>query len=342
MLYLFWIIILYARRTLAYPISGGIEMKLKRTLSLILTLVMLAALAPTAAFADDTSTLSSKYVTVNAGEGVSVWNTDISNGGVTSNRIIVHASDDAVYDAVFPEDAGTAAALAYCSESFEYMTADYIKPDKDGNDGMLVWVYVRSGSVELKVVSSLRNADGSAIKPYREDSSPLDYTFLKTDQAADTLISDKCSLTNVTLVLFGTDGAEIRRVIDGDGHDYDTYRFSNVLVCVDSYADGAKTGTGSLPVSFAAAIGLEPYFGAKVVIPASEDLRRVGTVKVTNGSGIYAAPRIKARDAANLISWSLEQSTTVFIDDIDHTKEDGARLLSTPPYTAYLKIAEGV
>ena len=27
--------------------------------------------------------------------------------------------------------------------------------------------------------------------------------------------------------------------------------------------------------------------------------------------------------------------------DIDHTEEDGARLVSTPPYTAYLKIAEG-
>lgn len=27
--------------------------------------------------------------------------------------------------------------------------------------------------------------------------------------------------------------------------------------------------------------------------------------------------------------------------DIDHTQEDGARLVSTPPYTAYLKIAEG-
>ena len=27
--------------------------------------------------------------------------------------------------------------------------------------------------------------------------------------------------------------------------------------------------------------------------------------------------------------------------DIDHTEEDGARVVSTPPYTAYLKIAEG-
>ena len=30
-----------------------------------------------------------------------------------------------------------------------------------------------------------------------------------------------------------------------------------------------------------------------------------------------------------------------FFGDIDHTWEDGERLLSTPPYTAYLKIAEG-
>lgn len=33
--------------------------------------------------------------------------------------------------------------------------------------------------------------------------------------------------------------------------------------------------------------------------------------------------------------------TPTYFGDIDHTEEDGARLVSTPPYTAYLKIAEG-
>lgn len=37
----------------------------------------------------------------------------------------------------------------------------------------------------------------------------------------------------------------------------------------------------------------------------------------------------------------LEDDQPTFFGDIDHTIEDGPRLLSTPPYTAYLKIAEG-
>ena len=37
----------------------------------------------------------------------------------------------------------------------------------------------------------------------------------------------------------------------------------------------------------------------------------------------------------------LEDDRPAFFGDIDHTVEDGPRLLATPPYTAYLKIAEG-
>lgn len=37
----------------------------------------------------------------------------------------------------------------------------------------------------------------------------------------------------------------------------------------------------------------------------------------------------------------MEGDTPTYFGDIDHTLEDGARLVSTPSYTAYLKIAEG-
>lgn len=37
----------------------------------------------------------------------------------------------------------------------------------------------------------------------------------------------------------------------------------------------------------------------------------------------------------------MEGDQPTFFGDIDHTIEDGSRVLSTPPYTAYLKIAEG-
>ena len=52
------------------------------------------------------------------------------------------------------------------------------------------------------------------------------------------------------------------------------------------------------------------------------------------GTGSYTeiVPALEELDAGG---------TPCRFGDIDHTEEDGARIVSTPPYTAYLKIAEG-
>ncbi len=283
-------------------------MKLQKPISLILALVLLFSIVPLQAAAQTESAGSqtvTKQTTVNAGESVSVWNTDIAQNAVDSNKITVQAAEGSSYDVVFAEDSGTAAALAYYMESFTWETADYIRPDKDAEDGMLVSLFVHSGSVTLTVESNGEDLDAEPLKLYAGDSTPLDYTFLEKGQAADTVLPDKCSLTNVTVVLLGTSGTEIRRVVNADGHDYDTYRFSNADGALfDTYSNGSKIGTQLLPVSCIAAIDLDLYFGAMFVIPASDALRRVGTVKVTKGTAIYASPSIKERDESKLTSWA--------------------------------------
>ena len=52
------------------------------------------------------------------------------------------------------------------------------------------------------------------------------------------------------------------------------------------------------------------------------------------GTGSYT-------DIVPAIESVMEGDTPTYFGDIDHTIEDGARMVSTPPYTAYLKIAEG-
>ena len=52
------------------------------------------------------------------------------------------------------------------------------------------------------------------------------------------------------------------------------------------------------------------------------------------GTGSYT-------DIVPAIEAVLEGDTPTYFGDIDHTIEDGERLVSTPSYTAYLKIAEG-
>ena len=52
------------------------------------------------------------------------------------------------------------------------------------------------------------------------------------------------------------------------------------------------------------------------------------------GTGSYT-------DIVPAIESVLEGDSPTYFGDIDHTVEDGERMVSTPPYTAYLKIAEG-
>ena len=52
------------------------------------------------------------------------------------------------------------------------------------------------------------------------------------------------------------------------------------------------------------------------------------------GTGSYT-------DIVPAIDAVLEGDTPTYFGDIDHTIEDGERMVSTPPYTAFLKIAEG-
>ena len=52
------------------------------------------------------------------------------------------------------------------------------------------------------------------------------------------------------------------------------------------------------------------------------------------GTGSYT-------DIVPAIESVMEGDTPTYFGDIDHTIEDGARLVFTPPYTAFLKIAEG-
>lgn len=52
------------------------------------------------------------------------------------------------------------------------------------------------------------------------------------------------------------------------------------------------------------------------------------------GTGSYT-------DIVPAIDSVVEGDTPTYFGDIDHTIEDGARIVTTPPYTAFLKIAEG-
>ncbi len=86
-------------------------MKLKKFLSLFVVIGMILTLTPFPAIADAEETRTME-ITVNAGESISVWNTNIAGSGVTSNTVTVLVENGTDYDIVFPEGSGTAARRA--------------------------------------------------------------------------------------------------------------------------------------------------------------------------------------------------------------------------------------
>ena len=67
-------------------------MKSRKIASFILTLCLIIADAPLSAFAES-GEMRTMEVVINAGESISVWNTDIAASGVASNTITVLVED---------------------------------------------------------------------------------------------------------------------------------------------------------------------------------------------------------------------------------------------------------
>ena len=268
-------------------------MKLKRTISLLLTLVMLLALAPTAAFADgggETVYHWKSSITVHAGESISLWDSDQSGG---KKAVTVEAGEGCTFDAVFPRDEKSASALSYYTQDVSFTTSSEIKPDKNAAGGMLIWISVTAGEAVVNV-HTVSHPDDIGLYPYAAEGSPLKYAELTKDIVMDCALPEDCSLEYITLVLFGTNGAEAKRVVDENGNDYDLFGFTRDSMSFSQYTNGAKTDMTSVPIKFGIARDLVPYFGTTVLIPASETLRHTGTVKVVGGSVICAVPRIEA------------------------------------------------
>ena len=159
-------------------------MKTKKILSLLIAIGMIMTLSPFAAFADGEETRTMQIV-VNAGETVSVWNTNIAASGITSNTITVLVEDGTSYDIMFPEAEGTAAALSYYTVGIDaWQTPEYIKADIMDACGMLVWITVHSGAALLTVESTGTGLSEEPLTPYIEDVLPIDYYKMSSGQTA--------------------------------------------------------------------------------------------------------------------------------------------------------------
>lgn len=287
-------------------------MKSRKIVSLILTLCLIIADAPLSAFAES-GEMRTMEIVINAGESISVWNTDIAASGVASNTITVLVEDGTDYDMVFPEGSGTAAMLSHCQEGIDrWNTADYIKADNSAADGMLLRLNVNSGTARLRIESRGSNLSAEPLTPYTDDGEIFSYLSAEKDQTADFYLPQNCNLSNITLMMCATVGTEIKRIIDTTTNGYELYGFTQESLTVCSYSDGSKTGSFAIPYTSAYAKDGEIYYCAKVIVPEGTYAYNVGSMKTVEGSAFYLTPEFAHRDETKRTAWDQNVSSGGF------------------------------
>lgn len=287
-------------------------MKLKKFLSLFVVIGMIMTLTPFPTFADAEETRTME-ITVNAGESISVWNTNIAASGVTSNTVTVLVENGTDYDIVFPEGSGTAAMFFHYQKGIDaWNTADYIKADDSAIDGMLIRLNVNSGTALLRIESRGNNLSESPLAPYTDDGELFACLNAEKDQTADFCLPQNCNLSNITLMMCAKIGTEIRRITDTAMNCYELYDFTQDSLTVSSYLNGKKAGSFAIPYTSIYAKDGGIYYGAKVVVPKGTYGYNVGSMKTVEGSAFYLTPELAERNEAKRTVWNQNVSAGSF------------------------------
>lgn len=289
-------------------------MKSRRITALLLVFCLIIIYMPLSAFAEsgEMRTMEMEIV-INAGESISVWNTDIAASGVASNTITVLVEDGTDYDIVFPEGSGTAALLSHSQTGIDaWQTSDYLKSDKNAADGMLVRLNVNEGKALLCIESRGNHLSAEPLTPYTDDGELFAYVSAEKDQTADFCLPQNCNLSNITLMMCGTVGTEIKRITDTTTNGYELYGFAQESLTVSSYSNSNKTGSFAIPYASAYAKDGEIYYCAKVVVPKGTYAYNVGSMKTVEGSAFYLTPEFAHRDETERTAWDQNVSSGGF------------------------------
>ena len=277
----------------------------------------------------DGSALTKQFI-VNAGDKVAVWNEDIAASGISDYTVELLAHENARYDIVFADEDGTVAALTEHTENITWTSDNYFRPTADSNAGMLFWIDVKYGRVDLTVMIRGSGIRDDSLTAYRTSDRPLEYSAAEEGQNSNIIMPAGSSMSALTLALCASSGTEIRRDLDTQANNYEKYSFLDDKLSVSSYENGLKAKETLFPYTANTLIGCEFYNCVTLLLPPGSQQNNVGNMRIVSGSVIFATPRLPDRTGCEFFAMDAyvpESSEsfkdlsgallTAFFDDVD-------------------------
>ena len=256
-------------------------------LATILILVLFMGMIPLHAQAARTASM---YKVIGSGSSVVVWNENLSDYGAISNTITVQVVSGTRYDIVIPSEsdgASSAVCAANQGKGMGYQTSSFFKPSPNSNRGMLLWIRVRSGKVRLRIDSTSNSGNTSCLKAYVVKGEPISFYEVAKKKSANFLLST--DLARIPLLMCGTNGTKVKRVLSAATNTYELYNFSVSSLTCTTYRNGKKTKTQKYAYQSEISSMGNSYKVAYVQMIPSSVTRKSGEMQTTRGAAMYGA-----------------------------------------------------
>ena len=259
-------------------------MKKKMSLLLMMCAMAVCLLVPVSASAqvyDDEKVLE-------AGESWYIRNVDIAGSRINKNSFtITPLGTGTKYDVIYARgtssDPYVKMAVNLTSTLKSGYTSAYIKNGSDGNVGTLAGIRVRSGSVEV----SVRQSGGGAFAlKWANNNTPLVVLRRLTGKKARFQMEDG-NLKNIPLILCGTYGAKIRRILSITDRNYEIYSFGKKKMTRTVYRGGRKAEVKSFSYQSKCSVQGDQYFCVLMYFVPSASERSTGWMQTTKGKALF-------------------------------------------------------
>ena len=188
-----------------------------------IAVAVLFCLAQITGLIPDTATAETtyhKHIVMKGGDCIAIWNTDISASEVTSYKITVQVTGQ---------------------------LSTYLKESAGSNRGVLAWIKVRSGKVKLTVDTVSNNAlSQENIRPYEMSKPPMKLVKVSKKKSINFQMSSQNNLTRMPLIMCGTTGSRVKRVLDSATKTYEVYKFTGSGLNKVLYMNGKKASSINL------------------------------------------------------------------------------------------------
>jgi uncharacterized protein YxeA len=172
---------------------------------------------------------------------------DIKGSGVTSHYFKIQPKSGTRYDLIYAYDnSGKTRAGMFWNYGKAFTSPNtnaYIKNKASANAGVILGIRVRSGSVDIQTVCTGSKTKNYIVKDSRSSSRPpLVHTRVQTGHSVAFRMTAG-NLAAMPLILSGTKGTSMRRIISSSQNKYAVYTFNASYATVTNYVDGKRSGS---------------------------------------------------------------------------------------------------